>query len=500
MTSLQCLPNELITHILSYLDTSSVLEPLFRENAATFLDEYYEARTPDISSDDIEGKPIQDRSYKYCAPLKAASLVNRRWRHAALPHLFRYAIWTFKRLERPDMGEDYDEAASGVAEDKLPDFLHFVRNNHLGGCIDGLTIHVKYPKKFVGKDAKHVGRYGILPSTKRQPSRNQGVDSETPSGSGALVRADTVGHSTWDNTWFWQILLSELDPLRISLVSSPAILATMLSRKIFVNTAGAFRMRHHIISVSRESRDASSTFNVTAIDEYLDQISKEGTRARERRYSAPPCENLPCELFSLRPWTCLFVNEGSSLPVYSTEVYGDMPPSPFLSIMCSEDPSTVYMFTETLRVLTYVAILPMATHIQASVYQLAPPKLEQLNMQIMPRDIDTREFIYDGVGMEDIISERDNVYALLFASIFIPRPDPIWAPLRVFETADTSDEVAWGEAVETVKSSRSCWDVVAEGRLVKNLVREKEEEWNGHGNGNGNGQPGVLETFNEAMW
>jgi hypothetical protein len=491
MSTLQYLPNELITHILSYLDTPSVLEPLFRENAATFLDEYYEARMPDISSDNSDGESEsnENRPYKYCAPLKAASCINRRWRHATLPYLFRYAIWTFKRLEQPDVD---DEAASGVAEEQLPEFLRFLRNNDLGRCMDGLTIHVKYPKKFVGKDRKHVGRYGILPSTKWQAS-SQCADSET---SGAVVPADTVGHSTWDNTWFWKMLLSELDPLRISLVSSPAILATMLSRKIFVNTAAAFRMRHHIISVSRESRDSSSTFNARDMKESLEQASKDGTRARERRYSAPPCDNLPCELFSLRPWKTLFVNEGSSLPVYSTEIYGDMPPSPFLSIMCSEDPSTVYMLTETLRVLTYVAILPMATHIQASIYKLAPPKLEQLNMQIMPRDIDTREFLYDGVDMEDIISERDNVYALLFASIFIPVPDPIWAPLRVFETADTSDEVAWGEAVETVKSSRSYWDVVAEGRLVKNLIREKEGKPNGHGNG----QPGVLETFNEAMW
>ncbi len=69
--------------------------------------------------------------------------------------------------------------------------------------------------------------------------------------------------------------------------------------------------------------------------------------------------------------------------------------------------------------------------------------------------------------------ERDSVYGLLFASIFIPGPQPQWEALRVFETGDAdADEVAWAEAVETVRASTSWWDVESHGRFVRDLARE----------------------------
>lgn len=486
MATLENLPNELIAHILSFLDSSSVLEPLFCDNAAEFLDEYYAAR----SAPDIGG----EGSYQCRTHLKSTSRVSRRWRQATLPHLFRHVIWTFERLEQPDVESDDGtrfELPRRLPQDKLPDLLQFLRSNNLASYVDGLTVYVPYPEHLVGKDADHVGRYGVLPSTQRQAS-GQGFDMATSWGPGAVVRSDIIGHPTWDNNWFWQMLLAELDLLRVSLVSSPAILATMVSRKVFVSTGSSFRMRHHVLSLSRELRAATgAVFDADDMRAVLAQQTSDGTREAERRYSAPPCDNLSCDLFSLRNWTSLLVNEGSSLPVYSTEAYGDMPPSPFLSLLCSDDPSTAYLFTRTLRRLAYVAIVPMATHIQASLYLLAPPQLEELYVQIMPRDVNVKDFAYGGVDMEDILVERDSIYGLLFAGIFIPEPEPTWEPLRVFETGDAADKLAWAEAVETVAASSSCWEVERRGRLMRNLGKEKRRR---------GGRPSVLETFNEAMW
>lgn len=294
--------------------------------------------------------------------------------------------------------------------------------------------------------------------------------SETSS----LVVAEANGHATWANTWFWELLAEVLDPLRVTVIAAPVVMATMLSRKVFTRCQPSLMTRYHLLSLARADRSSPAPA--------LDPADEDDVVPEPTVHPAPACDNLPCELFSLWAWTSLLANEGSSVSIYKTDSYGEIPPSPFLSLLGSHDPATRRFLRRSLRRLSYVAIMPMATHIQTTLCSsaLVPRRLEELFVQVMPRGVDLSAFSYEGIEMEDLIMERDSVYGLLFAGIFVPGPAPEWDPLRVFETGDAeSDEVAWAEAKEAVRASSSCWDVDGRGRFVRNLARESERRQRG---------------------
>lgn len=487
------LPNEPLTAIFSHLDASSSLERRFRDDASTLLDDYYAARG-------------RRPSRKH--PLKSSSLVSRRWRAAVLPFLFRHVLWTFQRLEEPP-AEAY-QAAGGDLDQVADSFgfagLAHLRRHGLTACVDSVTLHVPCPEHLIDDPAELVGRYGLVPNTSSSPassghhggggggeeSYDDDNDSIIMSESGSLVVAEVNGHATWANTWFWDLLFAVVDPLRVSFLAAPVVLATMFSRKVFTRCQPLMMTRYHLISVSRSERassvqqppqpqpSSSSSSSLPLSHSNTDADEDDGDYDDASpdpgiAHHAPPCDNLPCELFSRHRWTSLLANEGSSVSIYKTDAYGEIPPSPLLSLLASRDPATRRFFRRTLRCLAYIAIMPMATHIQSTIAasSLVPRHLEEFFIQVMPRGIDLEhDASFQGLEMDDLIMERDSVYGLLFASIFIPGPQREWEPLRVFETGDAADDVAWAEAVETVRASTSRWDVESQGRFVRNLVRE----------------------------
>ncbi|KAM0664701.1 hypothetical protein ACQRIT_000294 [Beauveria bassiana] len=492
--SVHSLPNELLDCILSQFDASSSIEKRFRDDASTIIDGYYAARGD---------RPSRQH------PLKSLSLVCRRWRAAALPYLFRHVLWTFRRLEEPPAAA----AAAALGTRQGFEVLAFLEEHGLGAAVDSVTLYVPCPEHLIDDPTELVGRFGLVQSatlaetTTATTTTRQGVDgveggegdadSVVSSEMASLVLADVDGHTTWSNTWFWDLLFSVVDPLRLSILAAPVVLATMLSCKVYTRCQPLIMTRYHLLSVSRADRSSLPVALEGGYDD--DDDDDDADDADNDKDSAEPTPtttdlhipmgaNLPCELFARRRWTALLANEGSSVSIYKTNAYGHTPPSPFLSLLDSHDPATRRFLRRHLHRFAYVAIMPMATHffsILAALARLAPHRLAELFLQIMPRSVDLDHIRYhldpddtsirfEGLDIQDLVLERDAIYGILFRSIFLPGPRPEWEPLRVFETGDAdADTVAWAESVEAVRASTSCWDVAERGRFVRDLAREE---------------------------
>ncbi|OAA51357.1 F-box domain-containing protein [Beauveria brongniartii RCEF 3172] len=480
--SVHSLPNELLACVLSQLDASSSIEKRFRDDASTLIDGYYAARGD---------RPSRQH------PLKSLSLVSRRWRAAALPYLFRHVLWTFRRLEEPEAA-----AAAALGATQGFEVLAFLREHGLGPAVDSITLYVPCPEHLIDDPTELVGRFGLVPSATSAETTTtmQGVEgveggegdaeSVVSSETASLVLADANRHTTWSNTWFWDLLFSVVDPLRVSILAAPVVLATMLSRKVYTRCQPLMMTRYHLLSVSRADRSSLPMALQSEDDDDDDDDDGKGSAeptATTTDPHIPMCANLPCELFARRRWTTLLANEGSSVSIYKTDAYGQTPPSPLLSLLASHDPATRRFLRCHLHRLAYVAIMPMATHFQAvltALARLAPRRLAEIFVQIMPRGVDLDHLRYhldpddagarfEGLEIQDLVMERDAVYSMLFTAIFVPGPRPEWEPLRVFETGDADDDtVAWAEAIETVRASTSYWHVAERGRFVRDLARE----------------------------
>jgi hypothetical protein len=111
--SINNLPNEILSHILSFLDVSP-------PSAATsvLLEEPHFGIT---QADD--------------APLKAASCVTRRWRSAAIPLLFKHAQFRSR--------EDPSRFPQITLLEQIKPFLEFITKHNLGKAIPTFTLIIE---------------------------------------------------------------------------------------------------------------------------------------------------------------------------------------------------------------------------------------------------------------------------------------------------------------------------------------------------------------------
>jgi hypothetical protein len=112
------LPNEILSHILSYLDAP-------RDLSAGLLDE-----------------PRFDLTQSKVSNLKAASCVSKQWRQVVFPMLFKH----------PQFVEDQDYQP--MLDGQIKPFLEFARSNSLDTIIESFTLVVKNAKVYTkGKNS-----------------------------------------------------------------------------------------------------------------------------------------------------------------------------------------------------------------------------------------------------------------------------------------------------------------------------------------------------------
>ncbi|TEA18554.1 hypothetical protein C8034_v010934 [Colletotrichum sidae] len=357
--------------------------------------------------------------------LKTTSTICKRWRGAVLPLLFRHVLWTFDRFELSLMEETGDPTSA-------IDLLVFLRANNLTNYVTTLTIVV-----------------------------HDAMSSISTHGASAVELMETGYASkasySQDYNWLWRTIFSHVDPVRLTLLASPKILAQLFSRMLFLGDAWNFDMPQHILSLSRKNRTVSTEGQQSArASTSSDQDSAQGSSSQS---------HVPCDLFTVRPWQALLLNEGSSTRVYKTyEYYLKRPPSILGAILGAEEyPNDQSVVPSTICDLSYVGIFPLSSHFNTLVQNM--PRVDRLFVQLVPRnDIlqDAEEM--RNVDIADLWMERNTSYSMLFRELFDPDPDSPFLELKTFESGDAADREAWEMAVQFVQfSGVQGWKVESEG-------------------------------------
>ncbi|KAH0492252.1 hypothetical protein TgHK011_007213 [Trichoderma gracile] len=424
------LPNEIISYIFDFLDTPSDFEQRQYDDPALI---------PGLDQSDgsLPEPPRGD--------LKSASLVCRLWRRCTLPLLFRNVIWRFQHIIRPPPGQDPLSTVEGL------EFLRFLVASGLDQCVQSLTIVIDYPTSAIGDDLGHHTSFGVLPSHVPFPILTEHDDDLV------IEPGPNPRPKGQSNNWLWETIFDHLDLLTINLVSSPAILASLLGRPMDLSGCWIFRQRFHILSLSRPAQSV----------ERLPTTSTTPVVIRPR----PPIKTtIPCSLFSIRPWESMLLNEGSSVKVYKTyEYFNHVPPSLLNALLDAGDESMQHLLLKTLRSFSYIAIFPLATHINHDLIHRIPA-LESFYIQIVPRapSFAGDDYRHPAMDISDLWMERNTAYASLIMAIFDPPPLGSWSSLQFFESGDAIDREAWEQAVRyVIFAAGATWKVAGEGKFVR---------------------------------
>ncbi|KAK3986750.1 hypothetical protein QBC44DRAFT_311019 [Cladorrhinum sp. PSN332] len=381
-----------------------------------------ERRVRDEPEPDLFADSSVDKNPKH---VKNVSLVNTKWRTLALPILFKHAIWNITPSDQVEPIYFHDAITT------FP-ILKFLMDNNLTTYVESFTMAVrsKLPDMFLAKNARGASNFS------------------------------------------WDLLFKVLDPLRVTILGTPEVLTSLVSRMLFNGgrSLDLGKQLYHILSLDRKER------------------AKPGT-------SLPALGNIrveetpPHRIFTIRPWTHLLLNEGSSIRIYRNyEYFLHRPPSILGHLLGSEEaPNDVPLVPPSLTAMSYVAIFPLSSHFNTLVDHL--PALDKLYVQIVPQN----DILWDPVEMDhvspaDLWMERNSCYGHIMRQIIahdageltsLPNnpstglydisnePPHNWSCLREFESGDAADEEAWELAVRWVEASGTGWRVEREGVFVK---------------------------------
>ncbi|KAI2618247.1 hypothetical protein GGR54DRAFT_192311 [Hypoxylon sp. NC1633] len=411
------IPTEVLLHIFYFLECPAPSQVRLRDQPSDAM---------------LDVHPQLSRS------LKTVSFVCRAWRTLVLPSLYRHILW------RPKMS-----SLSAFTLNPIP-LLRFLEDNRLGRGVSTFTMIVDFMDKEA--DAKQ-----ITPEIRS-------VDLE----------------------WLWDQLFSVLDPLRFTIIAPPNTLAAFMSRMLFLDDAWSFSIPYHILSLARTKRgsirDMSSIGN-TEFDLQISPRRHDAARASRSPIAGPSSSSFStrnrkppaCPLFTVRPWTSILLNEGSSTKVYRTyEFFYRRPPSMLGALLgCEEYPNDKPLIPPTIVDFNYIAIFPLSSHFEILLHHL--PKIERLFVQVVPRPasrILRDEDEMKHIDPADLWAERSIAYSSILRELtFVPGPaghPGNWPTLRIFETGDSADKEAWDMAVQFVKRSGSKdWKVEREGMFVR---------------------------------
>ncbi|KAI0972154.1 hypothetical protein F4678DRAFT_52728 [Xylaria arbuscula] len=371
--------------------------------------------------------------------LKAVALVSRSWRSLVLPCLFRHVLW------RPDV-----HSLSAFTLNPIP-LLRFLTDNRLARGVITFTLVIDF------HDAT-AADYQVAPQIRNA-----------------------------DLEWLWDQLFSVIDPLRFTILARPTTLAALLSCMLYLNDAWSFDIPYHIFSLARTTRQIiTESDGVSSITSARPQSISPAAATTSRRLAPPRAPRsratAACPLFTVRPWTSLLLNEGSSTKVYrGYEFYLRRPPSILGALLgCEEYPNNVPLIPQSIIDFNYIAIFPLASHFEILVEHL--PKVDRLFVQLMPKPgnnvlEDSDEIKH--IDPNDPWLEQDTSYAALVRKLTGPASNSInWGLLRVFESGDAADQ----ETAEMIFETED-WKVKRPGvftRITDDEFSGWSDKVNGH--------------------
>ena len=467
--TIEVLPPELISHIFAYLDGPAPSDLRLRNQPSPSM----------LSTTD--------------APLKSASCVCKRWRAIVLPLLFRHVLWAFDRwdLVFPEAGSSSFNVAGTPTT--LP-LLSFIRDHGLGRCVETLTLIVS--DRMYGQ--YRLAEAGNASNYEGSSSGDSGLEEDTRSMlTDARARAGWT--SRWrqhsarseDSNWLWELIFGAMDPKRFTILALPRMLASLLSRMIFLGDAWYFRDQFHILSLDRHTPPSLERWKPPqsgADAETTRAQSTDETSSNQSDQRGDPGKPIKTSLFTIRPWTSVLLNEGSSTRIYKTyEFFLKRPPSILGSLLgCEEAPNDEPLIPISVRSFSYVAIFPLSSHFNSLVNHL--PQVDNLYLQLVPQnDILDNKDEMKNIQVGDLWMERNTCYSLVMRAMFGAEmgigfddedldPESGWQTLKVFESGDAADKEAWDMAVEYVRMSGTSWTVMADGVLVKDGRSDSEDD------------------------
>jgi len=268
-------PPEILLQVFEYLDGPAPSEYRLHEQPSLEM---------------FAAKP-ESKEKGSSTPLKTASLVSKSWRILVLPTLFRHVLW------KPMVS-----SLSAFTLNPIP-LLRFLKENNLARNTISFTLVIDF-------DDPIAIDYQVTPKIR-----------------------------TADLEWLWDQLFSILDPLRFTILARPSTLAALLSRMLFLDDAWSFDIPYHILSLARTTRGTGTAtqgplgeaeIEDASIDS-SEQASSSSSTVTESTMPTPGLplrpprrtssfavrsrEAPPCPLFTIRPWTSILLNEGSSTKV-----------------------------------------------------------------------------------------------------------------------------------------------------------------------------------------
>lgn len=421
-------------------------------------------------------------SYRDHDNLKAVALVSKRWHALVLPVFFRNVVWY---LDSGDLMKVREQVLTTTATtDVAIPVLDFLRAHGLTSYVKSFTL--------------------VFTSTCPWPDHalptagNSNNEVGPPRLPGQIPLYLAFPETT---NWLWKLLFDVVDPLRFTIIASPAVLAQLLARMIFLEDASSFDQEHHILSFSRREEDSPRRRRLQ--DTTTATTSQQQSPLARRLGGLSPTidRRFPSDLFTKNtpPWTALLLNEGSSASVYDTDEWLDKCPPSVLPALLGGDhySNDVSLLTPQSGItdLSYVGIYPTACHLEILVHLLPP--LRRLFVQLGPSSFDDVVLLEERgwADLRALWAERDKTYddimlkmawdpdhADNLAVVGAPVEDNYelgnWACLEEFETGDAPDSLFWQEGLRLMTGE--WWHPYAAkwkpGRYYGTFVQRKQDE------------------------
>ncbi len=410
-TGVNHVPREMIDHVMSYVALDC----------------------PPPSDTRLCGRPAADMLDSDIKDLKAASLVCKQWRASVLPMLFRHVLWRVDYRDLLLAEHEHDP----ISRFPVTDFL---RDYRLGRAVQSITV-------FVSDEVSERGG-NLLSADARLRLR---IDHDE-------IQLTYPGVA--NGNWIWQMLFDLTDALRLTLIAPPAILTTyFLSRALCLGHAWRFQMPFHILSLSRE-RGAQHAVP--------DESKQEKAPSELDQEDGP--DEIPCYLFTIRPWTSLLLNEGSFLPAYTRYDFHDKcAPTAFDGLLGTGlFPNDVPLWPASIREMAYVGIFPPVSHMNRLLTHL--PRIDKLYIQLLPID----GLLHDkgamkNIDLEDLGLQHNTNYIVFLRELTSGPNFENWAHLREFRSSDSVDTEPWQRALSSFRRRGSQWRVVGDGIFVQRV-------------------------------
>lgn len=392
---LDFLPEELKTHIISYLNDEPPSTSWYKRTPRLCLGGSNSTPLKNLSRASKSWRRLTKTALFRCIRINIVALREdalfafyRPWttnfRHAVEVRKHNFRDWLFRRAGYPtDTEWIYRHAWQDTAPQRashwltaldstLSDLLVFLTANELCSNVESVSVM---------------------------------AEGELDDNSSDYIRNEV--HCLIGSATFWEVLFRNIEPSQITLVAPPSTLACLLNCSIRMLDSWAFAgMDYELVTLRRTKGPSQVWAKPKLIND--DGCESVHLRASPADYARPALASV----LYIRPWSHLIINEGSYLAAYSTYEY-----------FHKEPPGIIYPLAQgfevpmSLDTLTYHSIFPFHDYLAAAVNLMSTGIIRNLHVQLAPSATDTNWDDPSLVGKADLTdcwSEIQQVYALLF--------------------------------------------------------------------------------------